>query len=119
MHTQPIYSDLDQNTALVRALRSLRAEDAEVVAKVVAAFDDCWSVHTDDDYDGYLFMLIEPSDADAEQLPSYLVSGKTSQLELAIVAGDDYRAVGRFDDIYGLAAELATSLVEAARRPGI
>ena len=110
MHTQPVFRDRDHNLALVRALRSLRLGDAEVVSKIVDAFEN-WSVQTGDDYDGYLFMVIEPSAEYARQLPSYVVSGKTGQIELAVVHGDDCQTLGRFDDIYGLVAELSSRLL--------
>ncbi len=111
MHTRPASSDLDQNSTLVRALRSLRVGDAKIVAEVVDAFGGSWSVQTCDDYDGYLFMLIEPSAEQAGQPPSYVVSGKTGQAELAVVDADDCHTLGCFGDIYGLAAELTCRLL--------
>ncbi len=117
MHTCPMSSDLNQNIALVRAFRSLRARDAEIVAQVVDGFDGGWSVQTCDDYDGYLFILIEPSAERSRQWPSYMVSGKAGQIELAAVDGDDCQMLGRFGDIYGLTAELVSRLLGTARQP--
>ena len=114
MHTHPTSANLDQNFALVRAFRSLRVGDADIIAKVVDAFGDTWSVQTGDDYDGYLFMLIEPSDDKDEQLPNYMVTGQIGQIELAMVDGDDCRTLGRFEDIYGLTAELTFRLLDVA-----
>jgi hypothetical protein len=110
MHTPPVFRDQDHNLALVRALRSLRLEDAQVVSKIVDGFEN-WSVQTGDDYDGYLFMVIEPSPEHLAQPPSYMVSGQTGQIELAAVHGDACQPLGRFDDIYGLTAELCSRLL--------
>ncbi len=116
MHTRPISFDLDQNSTLVRAFLSLRASDVEIVAHAVDGFGGSWSVQTCDDYDGYLFILVEPSAQRAGQLPSYMISGKTGQIELAAVDGDDCQTLGRFGDIYGITAELAFRLLGSARQ---
>ena len=110
MPTHPICFDYDQQAAFVRAFRSLTFQDAEIVAQLIDVFGSTWSVQTSDDYDGYLFMLIEPSAERRERLPSFIVSGKIGKIELAVVDGDDCRTLGCFGDIYGLTAELTERL---------
>ena len=110
MPARSLSFDPNQKSALVRAFRSLTFKDAEIVAQLVDAFDGAWAIQTSDDYDGYLFMLIEPSAERTEQLPSFMVSGTTGQIELAVVDGDDHQTLGCFADIDGLTVELAVRL---------
>ncbi len=113
MDVRPVSLNLDQNTTLVRALRSLSISDAEIVAKKVNAVGGNWSIQTVDDYEGYLFMLIEPAPESAGRLSSYIVSGKCGQSELAIIDGDLCQTLSRFSNIDSLAAELASRLLGA------
>lgn len=118
-HAQSTFSDLDQNCTLVRAFRSLRVGDVEIIRMVVDPFGGNWSVQTGDDYDGYLFILIEPSAEHVEQLPTYMVSGKTGQIELSKVCDDNCQPLGRFEDIYAATAELTFRLLCAALEPDV
>ena len=104
-------SDTAAIFAPIRALRSLRLRDAEIITQVVGPIGGAWTVQTFDDYDGYLSILVEPCSQGAEQRPSYLVSGKTGNAELIAVDGDQCQTLGHFGDIYGLAAELTSRLL--------
>lgn len=111
MHTRQVSRDLEQNSALVRALRSLTLGDADRISEAVKAVGGGWSVQASDDYDGYLFVLIEPPAARAEQMPSYMVSGPTGQVELHSVRDEDQsEPAGRFANVSDLAEELTHRL---------
>ena len=110
MITHATGSQSDQ--VLVRAFRSLRVADAEIIAEAADRFDGAWAVQTCDDYNGYLFILIEPVGDHAEPSPSYMVSGQTGQLELAMVDHDDYRTLARFSNIDEVAAGLSFILTQ-------
>ena len=103
--THATCSQSDQ--ALVRAFRSLRVADAEIVAGVADRFDGAWAVQTCDDYNGYLFVLIEPVGNHAEQSPSYMISGQTGQLELAMIDRDDCHTLANFSNIDEVAVGLS------------
>ena len=102
--------------ALVRAFGSIRVADAEIIANVAKRSHGAWAVQTGDDYHGYLFVLIEPVGDHAEQFPSYMVSGQTGQLELAVVDHDDCRTLGSFKSIEDVVPELSSCLCRAAKQ---
>lgn len=112
--THATCSQSDQ--ALMRAFRSIRGADAEIIARVADRFGGAWAVQTCDDYDGYLFVLIEPAGDSAKQSPSYMVSGQTGQLELAMVDHDDCRTLGRFSNIDEVASALDSRLCSTTER---
>ena len=105
----------EQTSALIRALDSLWAGDAYLITNMVEAKNGRWSVQTGDDYDGYLFLLIEPT-SENECLPSYLISGKTGQLELAAIDGDQCKTLGRFSETEDLVSDLTIRLQSGAPR---
>ena len=103
---QTTHLSFGQNSAIIRPLDSLWAGDVYLISKLVETTDERWSVQTGDDYDGYLFMLIEPTSEIAECQPSYLISGKTGRLELAAIHGDECKTLGRFCEVDNLVSDL-------------
>jgi hypothetical protein len=95
--------------AVIRALSSMRSAEVDLIIDAVADFGDRWIMHTHDDYNGYLFVLIEPTGSDQAR-PSYLVSGTAGRIELDQVQDDELSALGAFKSVPAAAARLVSLL---------
>lgn len=95
VQTTPRQLDL-QHTATIRALSSLTKRDSAAVRATVRATGNLFAVQEHDDYDGYLSLLLTPQHAGAA---GFLVSGRTSAVDLAELHGDDMVPLGRFPSI--------------------
>jgi hypothetical protein len=102
--------DLLHGPAVVRALSSMRVAEIALITDVVADVSDRWSVHTHDDYDGYLSILVEPAGSDHACRPSYLVSGTANHIELDQVRGDKLSTMAAFETMPAAAARLVSLL---------
>ena len=89
----PLQRFPEQGVAPIRALSSLTPRDADAVRATVRAVGCAYSVQEHDDYDGYLSLLLLPTDAAA---PSFLISGRTGAVDLAELDGDDMAVMGTF-----------------------
>ena len=65
-------------SASVRALSSLSRRDVAAVHATVRAAARLHTIQEHDDYDGYLSLLITPTDAGR---PSFMVAGKTGAVD--------------------------------------
>ena len=80
----------------IRAFSSLSRRDVAAVEATVRAAAQRHAVQEHDDYDGYLSILITPTDV---ARPSFMVAGKTGAIDLAELWGDDMVAIGTFPSI--------------------
>lgn len=83
-------------SATIRALSSLSRRDAEIVRATVRAAASCHHVQEHDDYDGYLSLLITPTD---EVRPSFMVAGRSGAVDVAELWGDEMMTIGTFASI--------------------
>ena len=80
----------------IRAFRSLTRRDADAVRSTVRAAATGYTVQEHDDYDGYLSLLLTPSDDTAS---SYVVAGRTGAVDIATLRDDDMVPLGTFPSI--------------------
>lgn len=92
----PLQSASLSMDASIRALHSLTRRDANAVRSTVRAAATGYSVQEHDDYDGYLSLLITPTD---DAAPSYVVAGRTGAVDVAVLQNDDMIALGTFPSI--------------------
>lgn len=98
--------ELDQGPAPIRALRSLRPQQADRVAQAVMAWPGAWSVERHDDYDGYLSMLVSA----VSPVPrTFLVAGVADSIELLELRQESLFSLGRFDTVDGMVGRLAVA----------
>ena len=82
--------------ATIRALSSLSRREADAVRATVRAAACSHTVQEHDDYDGYLSLLITPTDA---ARPSFMVAGRAGAVELAELWADEMMTIGTFASI--------------------
>ena len=92
-------------SATIRALSSITFEQAEIIVQAVRATRAGWNVHTADDYDGYLSILIAP-DVSADKQTSFFVAGTAQRLEVFEACEDNMTSLASFNDAEGLSVAL-------------
>jgi hypothetical protein len=108
IHAGQIDRAWEQDPVTVRRLRSLTPQAFDAVDEAIRELPGRWTLEQHDDYEGYLSVLISPeADSDA---PTYLISGKLGQVELAQFQGEELHTLGRFDNIEAAIAELVRAL---------
>jgi hypothetical protein len=107
------YRELDQGPAPIRALRSLRPQQADRVARAVMAWPAAWTVERHDDYDGYFSILVSADHGKR----TFLISGLVDDIELFDVAQENLLSLGRFASIEALIGRLA--METGSSRPGV
>ena len=107
-HNKPTQFDLDlqHGPAVIRALSSLSSSHVEAMTAVAG---DLWAVQIANDYDGYLSIIVEPTDPTSDR-PSYLISGTVQQIELAEVRNEALTTLLAATEIDAIASELARRL---------
>lgn len=103
MHNSQTHRDLEQGPVAIRALRSLNQLHVDAVQAAVAACGGDWVIGCHNDYDGYLSIIVERSDADNS---TFLISGRLGHVELGQLIGDQLRQVGEFKVIEQVVTEL-------------
>ncbi|GAC1346355.1 MAG: hypothetical protein NVSMB18_28330 [Acetobacteraceae bacterium] len=98
--------ELDQGPAPIRALRSLRPQQADRVAKAVMTWPMAWSVERHDDYDGYLSILVS---AVGHGPRTFLISGMVNAIELFELRQEQLFSLGRFEAIDGVIGRLGVA----------
>ena len=68
-----------------------------------------------DDYDGYRFIVITPTQDTSGSAPDYLVSGKTGQIDLTSIVGDDAVSLCQFGSMDSLVQTLLADAPRAER----
>lgn len=114
MHISQSDQTWDQGPVAIRALRSLRENVVEAVRETVLEMASPWSLECHDDYDGYLSVLV--SHERDPNAPSFLISGKVGQIEMATLHDDELRTLGRFNDLGDAIAELVSQLSLSSAR---
>jgi hypothetical protein len=102
----------EQGPVMIRALRSLTREHADVVSQTVNEIAGQWAIELHDDYEGYLSILISSAEPGREG-PVYLVSGTHSQIEVNAMDQDVLRRVGCYKTINQAVARLGEVLTLA------
>ena len=90
--------DQSLDSATIRALSSITLEQAKIIMQVVRATRPGWDVQTNDDYNGYLSILIAPT-VDADRQTSFFVAGTAKCLELFKSYDDNMTSVASFNDV--------------------
>lgn len=98
----------------IRAFRSLTRRDADAVRSTVRAAATGYTVQEHDDYDGYLSLLLTPSDDTAS---SYVVTGRTGAIDIATLRDDDMAPMGTFPSIGAAMIVLRPALERQDRSP--
>ena len=106
MTTVQLFWDIaNEYFIIVRALRSITAQQAEKITQAVQACDRAWEVQTIDDYDGYLSIFVEPI-VQSDKQKSFFISGTAERLELFDAQGDNLVAIASFNDVEAISARL-------------
>ena len=103
--SQPPHDAAKQHSVAIRALSSITSDQTDIIAKAVRASGLAWAVHTSDDYDGYLSILIEPIDPGGSQ-KSFFIAGTKQKLDLFEAFEDDMTLVASFDDVEAISDRL-------------
>lgn len=103
--SQPPRDAANQDTATIRALSSITAQQADIIAQDVQASGLAWTVQTTDDYDGYLSILIAPGVDDGQE-KSFFISGTAQRLELFEAYQDNMVSLANFSDAEAVSARL-------------
>ncbi len=103
---KPTPAALEHGSVVIRALSSLSSPHVEAA---VAAAGDGWAVQTTDDYDGYLSIVVEPSEQ-ASDRPAYLISGTLQQIELAEIRDETLTTILKASDMAAIVSELSRRL---------
>ena len=102
--------------ATIRALSSLSRRDAEIVRATVRAAASCHTVQEHDDYDGYLSLLITPTD---DVRPSFMVAGRSGAVDVAELWGDEMMTIGTFASIGAAMVVLRPALERREPAPAL
>jgi len=108
MHTGQTNRDWEQGPVTIRALRSLTQQAFAAVRDAVCAVPGGWTLEQHADYDGYLSFLV--SSEDDQDAPTFVISGRLGQIELAQFQDDQLRTLGQFANIEAAIAELINAL---------
>jgi hypothetical protein len=95
----------EQGPVTIRALSSLTSEASGVVKRAVERAAPDWCVDTIDDYDGYLSIVVSRVD-EHEGDPTFLISRRADQIELARLQADQLRSIATFATIEDATATL-------------
>ena len=103
--SQPPRDLTGNDLVAIRALNSITSQQAEIIDKVVQASGLGWVTQTNDDYDGYLSILIEPS-TNSETQKTFFISGTMQCLELFEAQDDNLVAIASFNNVEATSTQL-------------
>lgn len=109
-----IYSDQinrvwEQGPVSIRALSSLTRDSSSMVKGAVADIAPSWCVDEIDDYDGYLSIVVSRIN-EREGDPTFLITRRTDQIELARLQADQLHTIATFANIEDATAKLISLL---------
>ncbi len=103
--------DIANQNATIRALSSITSRQAETIAQAVQTCGTAWDVQVNDDYDGYLSILVEPTDHGNEQ-KAFFIAGTTHRLELLEAHEDRLIEIANFSDAEAISTKLLELIVQ-------